>query len=243
VLGPGTAPQFTIVFGRGVRVGNGAGSTVITRVTGARGLPHASVAVHVSVTGPPHAPGDALNVDGFEVPLIKQPPLNPLVNDMVLGAGNEPHEAVIGPGAVIVGNAAGLTVITLDTDARGLPHASVAVHVSVTGPPHALGDALNVDGFEVPLIKHPPVNPFVNDMVLGAGNEPHATVVAPGAVIVGNAAGLTVITRDTDARGRPHASVAVHVSVTGPPHAPGAALNVDGFEVPLSKQPPVNPFV
>jgi hypothetical protein len=65
----------------------------------------------------------------------------------------------------------------------------------------------------------------------------------PGAVIVGNAAGLTVITLDTGASGRPHASVAVHVSVTVPPHAPGVAVNVDGLEVPLSKQPPLNPFV
>ena len=48
-------------------------------------------------------------------------------------------------GAVIVGNAAGLTVIVLDTDASVLPHASVAVHVSVT----------------VPLIKHVPLPPLV----------------------------------------------------------------------------------
>ena len=79
--------------------------------------------------------------------------------------------------------------------------------------------------------------------MLGAGNEPHATVIAPGAVIVGKAAGLTVITRDTDASGLPQISVAVHVSVTVPPHALGLALNVDGFEVPLIKQPPLNPFV
>jgi len=78
--------------------------------------------------------------------------------------------------------------------------------------------------------------------VLGAGNAPQATVIAPGAVIVGKAAGLTVITRDTDARGLPQISVAVHVSVTGPPQ-PGTALKVDRFEVPLSKHPPLNPFV
>ena len=79
-------------------------------------------------------------------------------------------------------------------------------------------------------------------MVLGAGNDPHATVMVPGAVIVGKAAGLTVITLDTDARGLPQISVAVHVSVTGPPQG-GIALNVDGFELPLSKQPPLSPFV
>ena len=129
----------------------------------------------------------------------------------MLAAGNDPQATVVAPGAVIVGNAAGLTVITRDTDARGLPQISVAVHVSVTVPPQPLGEALKVDGFEVPLIKQPPLNPFVYVMVLAAGNEPHATVIGPGAVIVGRAAGLTVITRDTEARGLPQISVAVHV--------------------------------
>jgi hypothetical protein len=45
----------------------------------------------------------------------------------------------------------------LDTDASGLPHASVAVQVSVTVPPHAPGSAEKVDGFDVPVIRHPPV--------------------------------------------------------------------------------------
>ena len=43
-----------------------------------------------------------------------------------------PQATVIAAGAVIVGNAAGSTVIILDTDAIVLPQASVAVHVSVT---------------------------------------------------------------------------------------------------------------
>ena len=63
-----------------------------------------------------------MNVDGLDVPLIKHPPLNPLVNDMVLAAGTPPQATVIAGSAVIVGNAAGLTVIILDTDASGLPH-------------------------------------------------------------------------------------------------------------------------
>jgi hypothetical protein len=79
--------------------------------------------------------------------------------------------------------------------------------------------------------------------VLGAGKDPHATVIAAGAVIVGNAAGLTVMTLVTGASALPHASVAVQVSVTVPPQAPGVAVNVDGFEVPLSKHPPLNPLV
>jgi hypothetical protein len=50
----------------------------------------------------------------------------------------------------------------LDTDASGLPHASVAVHVSVIVPPlHATGGEENVDGFDVPLIKQAPLPPFV----------------------------------------------------------------------------------
>jgi len=63
-----------------------------------------------------------VKVDGFDVPVIKHPPLNPLVNDIVVDAGIAPQSTVIGPGAVIVGSAAGLTVIILDTDASALPH-------------------------------------------------------------------------------------------------------------------------
>ena len=41
-------------------------------------LPQASVAVHVSVTVPPHGPGAAVCVD-VAVPLIKHVPLAPLL--------------------------------------------------------------------------------------------------------------------------------------------------------------------
>jgi hypothetical protein len=145
-----------------------------------------------------------VNVEGFDVPLIKHPPLNPLLNGIVLGVGTPPQATVIAGNAVIVGNAAGLTVIILDTDASDLPHASVAVHVSVTGPPQAPGVVVNVEGFDVPLIRHPPVNPLLNDIVLGAGTPPQATVIAGNAVIVGRSAGLTVIILDTDASSLPH---------------------------------------
>ena len=63
-------------------------------------------------------------------------------------------------GAVKVGNAAGLTVIVLDTDAIVLPQGSVAVQVSVTVPPQAGGVEPNVDGFDVPLIRHAPLAPL-----------------------------------------------------------------------------------
>ncbi len=64
-------------------------------------------------------------------------------------------------GAVIVGNAAGLTVIVRVTGASALPQASVAVHVSVTVPPQLDGNALNVELAEVPLISQPPVKPLL----------------------------------------------------------------------------------
>ena len=76
-------------------------------------------------------------------------------------------------------------------------------------------------------------------MVLPTGTPPQVTVILEGAVIVGNVAGLTVIMRVTGISVRPHASVAVHVSVTAPPQALGVAVKVDVLEVPLSSQPPL----
>ena len=243
VLDAGNPPQATVILASAVIVGNAAGLTVIVLLTDATVLPHTSVAVHVSVTSPPHAFGVAVNVDELDVPLTKHPPLNPLLKLIVLDAGNAPQATVISASAVIVGNAAGLTVIVLLTDATVLPHTSVAVHVSVTSPPHAFGVAVNVDELDVPLTKQPPLSPLLYDNVLDAGNAPHATVMLVGAVIVGNAAGLTVIVLLTDATVLPHTSVAVHVSVTFPPHAPGVAVNVDELDVPLTKQPPLNPLL
>jgi len=63
---------------------------------------------------------------------------------------------------------------------------------------------VKVDGFDVPVIKHPPVSPFVNDIVVDAGIAPQSTVIGPGAVIVGSAAGLTVIILETDASALSH---------------------------------------
>ena len=65
------------------------------------------------------------------------------------------------PGAVMVGSAAGLTVMILVTGAIVLPHASVAVHVSVIVPPHGPGVAEKVDVLDVPVSRHDPVNPLV----------------------------------------------------------------------------------
>jgi len=71
------APQATVILAGGVvNVGAGAGVTVIVR-DAVIVLPHASVAVHVSVIVPPHGPGTAVCVD-VAVPLIKQLPEPPL---------------------------------------------------------------------------------------------------------------------------------------------------------------------
>src|SRR6266487_692768 len=145
------------------------------------------------------------------------------------------------PVHVITGAVLSLTVIVLDTDASVLPQTSVAVHVSVTGPHPLVGIVEKADKFDVPLIKQPPLNPLLKLIVLAAGTAPQATVMSASAVIVGSAAGLTVIVLDTEPIVLKHASVAVHVSVTVPPHAPGVAVNVEVFEVPLIAHPPVNP--
>lgn len=232
-----------MILAGAVIVGNAAGETVIVLDTEAKALPQESVAVQVSVTVPPQAEGVALKVEALDVPLIAQLPLKPLLNERVLGAGKEPQATVIFAGAVIVGKAAGDTVIVLDTEAKALPQESVAVQVSVTVPPQADGVALKVDGLEVPLIAQLPDKPLLNANVLGEGNEPQATVIFEGAVIVGRAAGETVMVLETGANALPQESVAVHVSVTVPPQDPTEVEKVDGFEVPVIKHPPLAPFV
>ena len=139
----------------------------------------------------------------------------------------------------MVGNAAGLTVIVLDTDCKARPQISVAVQVSVTVPPHAPGVAEKVELFEVPEIKQFPLNPLVNVSVLGEGNAPQATVILDGAIIVGNVAGFTVIVLETFTNDLPHSSVAVQVSVTSPPQASGMAESTEAFEYPEISQIPV----
>ena len=161
----------------------------------------------------------------------------------MLVTGTDPQATVMSAGAVIVGSAAGVTVIERVTDASALPQASVAVQVSVMIPPQAGGIAEKVDTSEVPLIRHPPLRPFVNVIVLGAGTDPQATVMSEGAVIVGSVAGVTVIVWVTGANALPQASVAVQVSVMVPPQAGGIAEKVETSEVPLSKHPPANPLV
>ena len=77
MLGEGTAPQATVMFAGGVlNTGKAAGLTVIVLETGANALPHASVAVQVSVIVPPQGPGVADKVE-VAVPLIRQLPVKP----------------------------------------------------------------------------------------------------------------------------------------------------------------------
>jgi hypothetical protein len=224
-------------------VGNAAGDTWITLDTDAIVLPQESVAVHVWVTSPPHAFGVAENVERLDIPEIRQVPVKPLLYASLLAAGIAPQATVIAAGAVMVGNAAGDTWITLDTDAIVLPQESVAVHVWVTSPPHAFGVAENVERSDIPEIRQVPLKPLLYASLLAAGIAPQATVIAAGAVMVGNAAGDTWITLDTDAIVLPQESVAVHVWVTFPPQAPGNVLNVERLEVPEIPQAPVRPLL
>lgn len=179
---------------------------VIILDTGTIVLLQASVAVQVSVTWPLQLPGTFVTkVEELEVPVIRQLPLNPLLYVIVLAAGIKLIQVtVIFESAVIVGNAAGLTVIVLLTEANGLLHASVAVQVSVTIPPHTPGIVDNDEAFEVPEILQLPVRPLLNGSVLAAGSAPQATVISASAVIHGKVAGLTVIVRLTGANGLLH---------------------------------------
>ncbi len=145
--------------------------------------------------------------------------------------------------AVMLGKAAGNTVIWRETVASARPQASVAVHVSVTVPPQALGVAVKVEEFEVPEIRQPPLKPLVYATTLAFGNPPHATVISGSAVMLGKSAGFTVISRETEPTVLPQRSVAVHVSTTVPPQAPGITLKVLGFEVPSIKHAPPRPLL
>jgi hypothetical protein len=84
---------------------------------------------------------------------------------MVLGAGKAPQAAVVSAGAVIVGKAAGLIVIILET---GLKHDHKCLLPSTFRLlfHHNIWCCRKVEGFEVPLIEQPPVNPLENEMVL-----------------------------------------------------------------------------
>ena len=217
-------PQGTIISVTDENTGNAAGLTVIVLLTEANGLLHKSVAVQVSVTVPPQVPGIVVNVEAFDVPVIWQPKDRPLLYEMALGAGTPPQATVISAGAVIVGNVAGRTVIVLLTGTKALPHASVAVQVSVRFPPQIPGIAVmpvvpKVEGFDVPDILQLPSLLLLNGSVPGTGIPPQATVILSGAVIVGNVAGRTVIVLEALTT-LLQKSVYIHDSVMFPPHTP-----------------------
>jgi hypothetical protein len=66
------------------------------------------------------------------------------------------------PTPEITGGVLSSIVIVLDTGTSGLPQMSVAVHVSTTEPLQYPGTVVvKVEGFDVPDIKHPPLNPLV----------------------------------------------------------------------------------
>ena len=101
----------TVMFtGAVVNAGAGAGETVIVLVCVIVRL-HASEKLHVSVTGPPHGPGNVLNVDITE-PLIKHDPPALLLYARLLATA-APHATVMGGAVANAATGAGLTVIVL----------------------------------------------------------------------------------------------------------------------------------
>ena len=88
----------------------GAGLTVIVLVCVIVRL-QASVNVQLSVTGPPHGPGSALNME-VTVPLIKQDAAALLVYVRSLTTA-APHATVRGGAAPNTAGGAGLTLIVL----------------------------------------------------------------------------------------------------------------------------------
>ena len=78
----------------------------------------------------------------------------------MLDAGVAPQAIVMAAGAVIVGNAAGVTVMVL-LPLIVLPHASVYVHVSVSVPPHPVGAVPVRTAVTVPEIKQLPLAELV----------------------------------------------------------------------------------
>jgi hypothetical protein len=64
-----------------------------------------------------HTFGVSEKVERFEVPLIEQPPVNPLKMRWYLRLNKAPQRPVVSAGAV-VGKAAGLIVIILETSAK-----------------------------------------------------------------------------------------------------------------------------
>ena len=110
---------------------------------------------------PPH-PVIAPVLMAVTVPEMRQVPLAAFVKLMVGTAGIAPHATVTSAGDVIKdAGAAGVTVIVLVTGVSDLPHASVAVQVSVIVPPQGPGAAERVDVLDIPVIRHDPLNPFV----------------------------------------------------------------------------------
>ena len=56
---------------------------------------------------PPQAPGVVVKVELADVPLIKHPPLKPLLKLILLAAGKAPQATVVFVSGVIVGKSAG----------------------------------------------------------------------------------------------------------------------------------------
>ena len=164
---------------------------------------------------PPQGPGAVEKVDVLEVPVIRQVPVSPLVKVKVDEPGVAPQEMVMGPGALIVGSAGGVTVIVLDPLMVRL-QASVYVHASVNVPPHPVTVPVLVD-ITVPEIRQLPEAALLKLTVGTAGMASQATVTLPGGVRnTAGGAGVTVMVL-VPLMVLLQASVKVQLSVIVPP--------------------------
>ena len=146
-------PHETLISETVANTGAAAGLTWMIREV-VMVLPQ-TVAFHVSVTSPPQAPGMVLSVE-VTVPVSWQLPVKPLsyVSSWVVAP---PQATVIADCTGNDGVKAGLTWMIREV-VMVLPQ-TVAVHVSVTSPPQALGIVLKVD-VTVPVSWQLPVKPL-----------------------------------------------------------------------------------
>src|SRR5438445_144969 len=129
--------------------------------------------------------------------------------------------ASVEPVAVITGACASTVQVTVrETDAAGLPHASLTFQARVCVRPHpllvtALSLAVGVPTLQLSVAVAVPRAPL---MSAAEGLQPRASVV-PVAVITGACVSTVQVTvRETDAAGLPHASLTFQVRVCERPH-------------------------
>src|SRR5439155_6213515 len=195
---------------------------VTVRETEAAGLPHASLTFQVRVWERPHpllltAPSVAVGVPTVQLSVAVAVPRAAL---MSAAEGLQPR-ASVEPVAVITGACVSTVQVTVrETDAAGLPHASLTFQVRVCERPQpllvtALSLAVGVPTLQLSVAVAVPRAPLMSD---AEGLQPRASVV-PVAVITGACVSTVQVTvRETDAAGLPHASLTFQVRVCDRPH-------------------------